>query len=38
MRRLKNLATEMSLQVLAYHLKRVLAILGTGPLLAALRA
>lgn len=27
MRRLKNLATEMGLQVVAYHLKRVLAIL-----------
>lgn len=38
MRRLRNVATEMLLQVLAYHLKRVLAILGTGPLLTALRA
>ncbi|GJD73147.1 IS1182 family transposase [Methylobacterium goesingense] len=38
MRRLKNVATEMSLQVLAYNLKRVIAILGTGPLLTALRA
>ncbi|CAO4132559.1 hypothetical protein OFEAOIEE_LOCUS278 [Methylorubrum extorquens] len=38
MRRLRNVATEMSLQVLAYNLKRVLAILGTGPLLTALRA
>jgi transposase len=38
MRRLKNVATEMSLQVLAYNLKRVMAILGTGPLLTALRA
>ena len=38
MRRLKNLATEMGLHVLAYHLKRVLVILGTGPLLTALRA
>jgi transposase len=38
MRRLKNVATEMSLQVLAYNPKRVMAILGTGPLLTALRA
>ncbi|GEL43972.1 hypothetical protein MEX01_45630 [Methylorubrum extorquens] len=38
MRRLRNVATEVSLQVLAYNLKRVLAILGTGPLLTALRA
>ena len=38
MRRLKNVATEMSLQVLAYNLKRVIAILGSGPLLTALRA
>lgn len=38
MRRLRNVATEMSLQVLAYNLKRVMAILGTGPLLTALRA
>lgn len=38
MRRLKNVATEMSLHVLAYNLKRVIAILGTGPLITALRA
>ena len=38
MRRLGNVATEMSLQVLAYNLKRVIAILGTGPLITALRA
>lgn len=38
MRRLRNVATEMSLQVLAYNLKRVMAILGTGPILTALRA
>ena len=38
MRRLRNVATQMSLQVLAYNLKRVMAILGTGPLLTALRA
>lgn len=37
-RQLRNVATEMSLQVLAYNLKRVLAVLGTGPLLTALRA
>lgn len=37
-RRLKNVATEMSLQVLAYNLKRVLAILGVEPLLTTLRA
>jgi hypothetical protein len=30
--------TEMSLQVLAYNLKRVIQILGTQPLLSALRA
>ena len=38
MRRLGNVATEMSLHVLAYNLKRVIAILGTGPLVTALRA
>ena len=38
MRRLKNVATEMSLHVLAYNLKRVIAILGTGPLINALQA
>lgn len=38
MRRLKNVATEMGLQVLAYNLKRVLAILGIEPLLTTLRA
>ncbi|TFZ55762.1 hypothetical protein E4V01_21280 [Methylorubrum sp. Q1] len=38
MRRLRNVATETSLQVLAYNLKPVMAILGTGPLLTALRA
>lgn len=37
-RRLRNVATEMSLQVLAYNLKRVLAILGVEPLLTTLRA
>ena len=38
MHRLKNGSTEMSLQVLAHNMKRVMAILGTGPLLTALRA
>jgi hypothetical protein len=35
---LKRVSTEMSLQVLAYNMKRVLAIIGTGPLLEAMRA
>jgi hypothetical protein len=30
--------TEMSLQVLAYNLKRVIQILGVQPLIAAIRA
>jgi hypothetical protein len=30
--------TEMSLQVLAYNLKRVIQILGVQPLIAAMRA
>ena len=34
-RRLGNVATEMSLYVLAYNLKRAIAILGTGPLVTA---
>jgi hypothetical protein len=34
---LERVRTEMSLHVLAYNLKRVLAILGPGPLLVALR-
>ncbi|MBA9070487.1 hypothetical protein FHR71_004253 [Methylobacterium sp. RAS18] len=38
MRRLRNVATAMSLQVLTCNLKRVMAILGTGPLFTALRA
>jgi transposase len=37
-RTLKRVSTEMSLQVLAYNMKRVLAILGTGPMLQAIRA
>ena len=36
-RGLKNVASEMSLQVLAYNMKRVIAILGAGPLIAAIR-
>ena len=38
MRTLKNVATEMALHVLAYNLKRVMNILGIGPLIAAIRA
>jgi transposase len=34
----KRVSTEMSLHVLAYNMKRVIAILGVGPLLEALRA
>ena len=30
--------TEMSLHVLAYNMKRVIAIIGVGPLLHAIRA
>ena len=37
-RTLPRVRTEMSLHVLAYNLKRMLAILGTQPLMAALRA
>ena len=37
MRRLKNVATEMSLHVLAYNLTRVLNIMGSRLLLAAMR-
>ncbi len=38
MKRLKNVRTEMALHVLAYNLKRVMSILGIGPLMAAIRA
>ena len=38
MKRLKNVKTEISLHVLAYNLKRVIQILGTRPLIAAMRA
>lgn len=36
-RTLKNVRTEMSLHVLAYNLKRVIAILGAGPLIQAMQ-
>ena len=38
MKTLKNVRTEMALHVLAYNLTRVLNILGTGPLMQAIRA
>src|SRR6266478_4421801 len=34
----KRVSTEMSLHVLAYNIKRVIAIIGVGPLLQAIRA
>jgi transposase len=37
-RTLKRVSTEMSLHVLAYNMKRVFAIRGVGPLIAAIRA
>jgi transposase len=37
-RTLKRVSTEMSLQVLAYNMKRVIAILGVGPFLQAMSA
>jgi len=37
-RMLKRVGTEMSLHVLAHNLKRVTAILGVRPLMAAIRA
>lgn len=37
-RMLPRVRTEMSLQVLAYNLKRAINILGAGPLIAATRA
>jgi hypothetical protein len=37
-RRLTHVGTEMSLHVLAYNLKRVMRILGIGPLIQAKRA
>jgi hypothetical protein len=38
MKTLEKVKTEMSLHVLAYNLKRMIAILGVGPLLRALAA
>ena len=38
MKTLKNVRTEMALHVLAYNLKRVMSIMGIGPLMAAIRA
>jgi|TARA_B100001971_G_C18211006_1_gene550672 transposase len=38
MRRLKNVRTEMALNVLAYNLRRVMNIIGIRPLMAAIRA
>ncbi len=38
MRTLEKVRTEMSLHVLAYNLKRVIAILGVRPLVAAMQA
>ena len=35
---LNRVSTEMSLHVLAYNLKRLIAILGVEPLVAAIRA
>jgi hypothetical protein len=37
-RTIKRVSTEMSLHVLAYNLKRVIAILGVETLVAAIRA
>ncbi|HEX4710166.1 IS1182 family transposase, partial [Phenylobacterium sp.] len=37
-RRLPNVAAEMSLQVLAYNLKRAIAVVGARPLIAAIQA
>ena len=36
MKRLTNVKTEISLHVLAYNLKRVIAIIGAGPLMEAI--
>ena len=38
MKTLKRVATEMALHVLAYNLKRVMNIMGIGPLIAAMSA
>ncbi len=37
-RGLANVRTKISLQVLAYNLKRVMTIIGIAPLMAAIRA
>ena len=37
-RTLKRVGTDMSLQELAYNMKRVIAILGVRPLMEAIRA
>ncbi|WP_240617001.1 transposase [Sphingorhabdus sp. YGSMI21] len=37
-KRIKNVATEMSLSVLAYNIKRMISIIGVKPLIAAIRA
>jgi len=37
MKRLKNVKTEIGLHILAYNMKRVMQILGTGPLMAAIQ-
>lgn len=38
MKRLPNVKTEIGLHVLAYHLKRVIAIVGVRPLMQAIQA
>jgi len=38
MKTLKHVATEMALHVLAYNIKRVINIIGMGPLIAAMKA
>jgi transposase len=38
MKRLKNVKTEIGLHILAYNMKRVMQILGTGPLMGAIGA
>ena len=38
MKTLKNVRTEMALHVLAYNLKRLISIMGIGPLMAAIKA
>ena len=38
MKRLPNVKTEISLHILAYNMKRVMAVLGAKPLMEAIRA